>query len=151
MNFKFSILFFALVTITLFSCKDDDPSLEGSYTTTSIVTTGCNEPQDNGTDTYGENGLCETLSSTIEECEVEKINFTNGVVTVTTNYYVNGVLAPAETEVINGTYVVDGDNITLTIDGDITTGTLSIRSNSMTLVTSPASDNCVITINADRD
>ncbi len=151
MNFKFSILFFALVTVTLFSCKDDDDtnkSIEGTWKTNSLTIESCSTIALNGTTTYGTNGACVTNAASQDVCEVETWVFNNGTVTRNKTFTVDGVADATLDVATTGTYAIDGDDLTITISGDVIRGNATITDTTLSVASNDTG--CTLALSATK-
>jgi hypothetical protein len=114
-----SILVVLLLTVFIFSCKDDEEMvspLVGTWTLTTEVYSNCIDSDWNGTDTYN-------CAADIDQCV--KVTFTtDNKFTIT---FGDGSLT------VNGTYSVSGTQLTLTSFGDSDLVTFNINGNTLTL------------------
>jgi len=132
-------LFALLLTSCGKSLADD---VIGTWNAKSTVNTNCTDPSDNGSFTFDDMGCTSFFG--IETCLSFEITEAGGFNTITTA--TNGTDSNTETE--PGTYVLDGDNVTITVDGVVSTGTVSIDGDLMTIVGNDGE--CDFTITATR-
>ena len=159
MNFKFSILFFALAVIMLSSCKDaileesNKIKLTGTWQADSFSQANCNDADDNASFTFDENGqscddyivaeVCVEIDFTFSPTEVLA-----AVITATSS---NPALVPSSTENIAGTWeILDETRMTVCLDGTCSTGTYTVTSSKLTYSGNDADTGCDISITATK-
>ncbi len=157
-NFRF-LLVLSLFALPFTSCSSDDDSdddnnnnnsssIVGNWNVTRIITANCDDPSDDSDLNLADEPCIEFFG--IEVCTEIEMTFTSGgdlsfTSMVTTTGY------GTETDTEEGTYSVDGNNITICDeDGDCDTGTYSISGNTLNLSYSDPSDGCDSDITANK-
>lgn len=157
MNFKNLMLFIVLGLMTFSSCKKDDTvtpnnvieenkaKLVGTWNATEIVDTGCTDPADNETQTFG----CETEDG-VEICTTVTLTFVaDGTYTFLGSVTENGTVVG--TEEGTGTWeIIDATQMTLCLEGDCTNETYTLTDNSFTTTSIDPEFGCTSTITATK-
>lgn len=137
-NFVFSALMMALLTLTIFSCKDDadEATLVGTWKVKTLTEANCTDPDNDFTTTADANyEFCETLG-TASFCSTLTIAFTDAAYTTTgvTTTTIGGLDPETETDVTSGTYTKEGTQIIMCeTGGDCETFTFTLAGNTVNL------------------
>ena len=157
MNFKNLMLFIVLGLMTFSSCKKDDTvtpnnvieenkaKLVGTWNTTEIVDTGCTDPADNETQTFG----CETEDG-VEICTTVTLTFAiDGTYTFSGSVTENGTVVGTEEGA--GTWeIIDATQMILCLEGNCTNETYTLTDNSFTTTGTDPDFGCTTTITATK-
>ena len=158
MNLKEIMLFIVLGLMTFSSCKQDDSvtgnnvieenkaKLVGTWNATEIVDTGCTDPADNETQTFG----CETVNG-VETCSTGTFTFAaDGTLTFSFSTTEDGTIV-GETQEGGGTWeIIDATQMTLCLEGDCTNQTYTLTDNSFTTTGTDTEFGCTTTITATK-
>ena len=157
MNFKNLMLFIVLGLMTFSSCKKDDTvtpnnvieenkaKLVGTWNATEIVDTGCTDPADNETQTFG----CETEDG-VEICTTVTLTFAiDGTYTYLGSATENGTVVGTEEGA--GTWeIIDATKMILCLEGNCTNETYTLTDNSFTTTGTDPEFGCTTTITATK-
>lgn len=126
------------------SCsKDEEMTVVGNWDFTTIETTSCNDPDENG-------NLALTNGCATVDLLIFQIEICGNAVFTDTNYTITletTVDEETETEVNAGTYSISGDKITFTnTDGEVAEGTVNGDRNSLVVSLEDEEFGCIQTI-----
>jgi len=121
LNLFYLYLLCSLLAVALVAsgCGDDEPNVEepsnaliGTWSLSTLIATNCAEVTDNGS---------EIRPCTADECL--KWEFREGGVIIISDTF------DGDTDVSSGTYVISGNDLTISADGDTNTGVFSVVGN----------------------
>ncbi len=123
-SIKLKMILIAMTTLTLFSCKEDEPTVVGNWTAETIRYFGCDDPTFNETLIFGEDGFCEDDTDLNLFCIKTSMELReDGIFILYENVYLNGNLIAGESGTTTGTYTTTKpNNMTLNMGGEIQIG-----------------------------
>lgn len=141
-----NLLFFALISALLFtSCGGDEDSVVGNWVAVSTESISCDDPILNIASSDFSSEPC--TSNSPDGCIYASYTFTETMLTTVISFSFFNVV---ESEMDSGTYTIDGDQLTVCLDGECDPATYSIDGNTMTIVATDPDDGCVTTLVLNR-
>lgn len=168
MNLKFSTLILALLTITLFSCKDDEDvvaqnteKMIGGWDLTSYIQSGCTDSDNDVNFTFGADGACFSEIIGTTTCVVTDFTFNAdetlvGVFVATTTIDLTGTEVNVTTETVNGTWrLTSATEMEVCLENDAmelecSTGTYVITDTTFNYSGSNSDNGCDVSLSATK-
>lgn len=139
MNFLKLFTVFSLL-IVFSACSKDEKSVIGSWEAVSVVTSNCDDPDDNSSLNFTNGCFTEGVAGfEISICISLTLTDKNFTLQNVTKF-----LGETETETLTGTYKISGNDITFdSVDGSVVKGTTNSAKTEMTVVDEDDADGCV--------